>query len=167
MLALMPLRLAAAEPAYYDPRLRQIDPVYQPVYAFFLALGQQASPEPGSVALPGDELRLPLDVPAIMGFIPKTGLQLSDVNWDGPNPWRLRHRTLEDALLSGEGPIYRRFKHLAVLASIPYRQYSQLRFNTAGAEVTVKVADWYLLTFDVSGPQPLLKQLDYLTLEAC
>lgn len=103
------------------------------------------------------------DVSRFMAFISARGVIFSDVNGRlrGPkSPDQIR-----TALASRRSQVFERFAHLAHIYSIPYKQYSELRFGKKEGRFIVEVSHWYRLTFISEGGRLRLRKCDYLTLE--
>ena len=75
-------------------------------------------------------------------------------------------RDVISSLSMRNGRVFAAFSHLSHIYSIPYKQYSELRFTRPTADLSVvEVSTWYRLTFQRTSSGPKLIRLDYLALE--
>lgn len=103
------------------------------------------------------------DIPRFMSFISKNGVVFSDVNG---RLFGLKSRTqIKNAISNRKDRIFITFAHLAHIYSIPYEQYSDLKFEKKSKDFIVHISDWYRLTFTLEDKRLHLSQCNYLTLE--
>jgi hypothetical protein len=98
-----------------------------------------------------------------MIFIAANGVTFSDVNRD--TPFHGSRTQIQASLMSRRGEIFSMFSHLAMIYSIPYKQYSELSFEKTNNEFVVNVGDSYRLTFMSEGASLRLTKCDYLMVE--
>ena len=104
------------------------------------------------------------DIGVFMRYLSDERLVFTDVN-DKPR-LEAESAAIESSLRARKGRPFEVFSHLSHIYSIPYRQYSELRFSSPAPNTSVvEVSGWYRLTFHKTQQGAKLKQVDYLALE--
>jgi hypothetical protein len=104
------------------------------------------------------------DVPSLAAYVSEEGIDFTDAN--GPTHSHASKDAILSSLRARKGPVFRVFSHLSSIYSIPYRQYSELRFASATPESSVvDVSTWYRLSFKRTPSGPMLVRIDYLVIE--
>lgn len=97
-------------------------------------------------------------------YIPAEGIEFIDANHALEG--HVSRLKILNGLKNRKGEVFKAFAHLSHIYSIPYKQYSELRFaRTAGGATVVSMADWYTLTFKRVGSQPVIVRWEYAQLE--
>jgi hypothetical protein len=105
------------------------------------------------------------NLPPMAPYISSLGIEFTDVNHA-----RQGHVSRSDILrqlATRRGLAFDVFAHLSHIYSIPYKQYSELRFSSRdrfGGSV-VGVASWYRLTFALENGRSVITKIDYQMLE--
>jgi hypothetical protein len=138
---------------------RDIPTEYKDVLRFFEVI--QNPVEPHDAFSAKDAPRW--DVSQLMRFVSRNGIRFTDVNHEIEG--RISAKQIQNALDMRKGKAFRAFAHLSHIYSIPYKQYSELNFQSSKDSVVVSVSHWYRLTFDRSGAHPVISKWEYLNLE--
>jgi hypothetical protein len=138
---------------------REIPQEYGDVYRFFETI--QNPVEPRDAFSAKDAPRW--DVPQLMQFVSPNGIRFTDVNHELEG--RISAKQIQNALETRKGKVFRAFSHLSHIYSVPYKQYSELTFQSSKDSVVVSVSHWYRLTFDRKGKRPVISKWEYVQLE--
>jgi hypothetical protein len=103
------------------------------------------------------------DTAKVMKFISKEGIEFTDVNDNSKND--LPYERIEQELRLRKGEAFKRLGHLAYIYSIPYKQYSELKFEAFNTNVRVFVSSWYELVFQKEDNQFKLISCKYTEVE--
>jgi hypothetical protein len=86
------------------------------------------------------------NVGKLLSFIRSSGLLITDVNEPGVDKVYSVDE-LRRSLIARAGKAFRTMAHLSHIYSIPYTQYSELKFEPVPDGVAVRLSSWYRLTF--------------------
>ncbi len=155
----LPTSVKAESTTPYKISRRSIPEDFKDAYAFLEFI--KHAKEPDDVF---DAQEAPhWDISRFMSFVSKNGIVFSDVNGRLSG---LKSRTqIKNAISNRKGRIFITFAHLAHIYSIPYEQYSELRFEKKEKDFIVYLSDWYQLTFMLEGKRLRIAKCNYLTLE--
>lgn len=103
------------------------------------------------------------DVPKAMSYISRHGITFTDVN--GRLEGHMPKTEVEKQLRGRKGDIFSSFSHLSHIYSIPYKQYSELRFEKTDGGFIIYISDWYCITFVYENGIPYLTRWAYLQLQ--
>jgi hypothetical protein len=104
------------------------------------------------------------DTDTIARYIPAGGTDFVDVN--SVNQGHVSRNEFLRSIQARQGLAFSVMSHLAHIYSIPYRQYSELRFSRpAESYATVSIANMYQLTFRRDPAGPVLVKCEYLEVE--
>ena len=105
------------------------------------------------------------DIPLLINHISDNGVLFIDPNDDFNKP--IESKQIERELNNRKGKSYEMISHCAYIYSIPFRQYSELKFKESEKdEVIVNVGSWYELTFETKQNRHYLIKCEYLELES-
>jgi hypothetical protein len=100
----------------------------------------------------------------VMNYIASKGVLFIDPNDEFKKV--LIKEQIEKELKKRTGKSFEMISHMSHIYSIPYKQYSELKFEqTDNNETVVYVASWYKLIFENSLNKHLLISCEYLQLE--
>jgi hypothetical protein len=101
------------------------------------------------------------DLHSVAPYISSRGIEFTDVNH--AHEGRVSREQILRQLAARKGLAFDVFSHLSHIYSIPYKQYSELRFSSRDRSggCVVGVGDWYRLTFVQKGGSPVLVRVDY------
>jgi hypothetical protein len=104
------------------------------------------------------------DINKVMEYISKDSVTFVDPNYDKITI-KTTYLNIEKALKVRKGKIFEKFAHLSHIYSIPYKQYSELKFVKTGNSVIVYLAGWYKLEFINNESRYKLIKCEYLQIE--
>jgi hypothetical protein len=105
------------------------------------------------------------DIEVLKKYLPEGRIVFTDVN--DSSRVEANRSTVETSLKTRNGRTFDVLSHLSHIYSLPYRQYSELRFSSPAPNTSVvQVSGWYRLTFQKSPQGAKLKQVDYLMWES-
>ena len=104
------------------------------------------------------------DLPLILNDISDNGVLFIDPNDDFNKT--IEKKKIERELNNRKGKSYEMISHCAYIYSIPFKQYSEMKFKESEKEeVTVSIGSWYELTFETKQHKHYLIKCEYLQLE--
>ena len=125
----------------YRIRQRVIPSEHQKAYQFFELLKWPNEP----VGAFNANSAPAWDISKVLSYISPDGITFSDVNHRMEG--HISKEQIKDDLTRRDGQVFVSFAHLSHIYSIPYKQYSELRFVTVDGGVKVNVGNWYTITF--------------------
>lgn len=103
------------------------------------------------------------NIEKIMGYISDEGIIFKDVN--NRMVGSKSKNQIKESLSNRTGDIFNSFAHLSHIYSIPYKQYSELKFTDLKNGVKIDVAQWYSLTFKYQKGEVTIINWDYNQIE--
>jgi hypothetical protein len=103
------------------------------------------------------------DISLLTNNLSDNGVRFIDPNEDLNK--KLSKRQIQTELSKRKGKSYEMISHMTYIYSIPYKQYSALKFKESHQEIIVDVGAWYELTFVTKNGRHYLIKCEYLQSE--
>ena len=135
---------------------RVVPDEYQREFQFLELLKKDGEPTEGFSASDAPKW----DMAKLMGYVAESGITFTDVNHQFEGT--VTKAQIASQLKARKGKVFELLSHISHIYSIPYRQYSELKFSRSGKLAKIDIAGWYHITFIASDTGVQVTQIDYL-----
>ena len=135
---------------------RVVPDEYQQQFQFLELLKKDREPTGGFNASDAPQW----DMEKLMGYVAESGIKFTDVNHQFEGT--VAKAKIASQLKARKGKVFDLLSHISHIYSIPYRQYSGLKFSQSGQHTKIDIAGWYHLTFAPIDAGVQVIQIDYL-----